>query len=39
MTCLNPVLNIQLQLYEALETHLHDENLNLKIRMLELLEN
>ena len=38
MTCLNPVLNIQLQLYEALETHLHDENLNLKMRMLELLE-
>ena len=24
--------------YEALETHLHDENLNLKMRMLELLE-
>ncbi len=38
MTCLNPVLNIQLQLYESLVAHLDDESVNLKHRMMHLLE-
>ena len=38
MTCLNPVLNIQLQLYESLIAHLDDESVNLKHRMMHLLE-
>tara|TARA_B100000575_G_scaffold294440_1_gene310405 strand:- start:5737 stop:6594 length:858 start_codon:yes stop_codon:yes gene_type:complete len=38
MTCLNPVLNIKLQLYESLVAHLDDESVNLKHRMMHLLE-
>ena len=38
MTCLNPVLKIQLQLYESLVAHLDEENVNLKHRMMHLLE-
>lgn len=38
MTCLNPVLNIRLQLYESLVAHLDEENVILKNRMMHLLE-
>ena len=38
MTCLKPVLNIKLQLYESLVAHLDDESVNLKHRMMHLLE-